>query len=90
MKKHRRAQHRRPPEPGTGYAPLPAVAIELDAEGEQAMIAAERAAIRAELSELIADQLDHLHDDLAVILAHLGLTRKECEPWMPEEDDDQP
>ncbi len=71
---------------GAGGAPP----VILDEEGERAMVEASRAAIGAELSELIADHLDHIHDDLAAILAHLGITRAECEPWMPEPDELDP
>lgn len=64
--------------------------VMLDEEGERAWAAGERAAGRAEMSEAIADYLDHIHDDLAAILAHLGITRPECEPWMPEPDEVSP
>lgn len=67
-------------------APAPVWALDpiIDEEGERAMIQAEQAAWRAQFEGGLGDYLDHIHDDLAAILAHLGISRRECEPWMPE------
>lgn len=84
MKKHRRAKHRRAQEPGTGYAPILADAPDTIDPETAHLSAPARATQVDELSDEVLGYLDHLHEDLRAILAHLNLTRPECGEAAPD------